>query len=496
MIPFLLACHEPTPPPVVQRPSVLVILWDTVRADRLSLHGHTAPTTPNLDRFAAGGQVFERAISPGFWTLPAHASLFTGLPVTAHGATWSTPWLDDDFVTMAEWFSEHGYATYAWSTNPNIHPMRNTTQGFSTYHSPFGEEGNPWRAPVLSATTARMDPADASTPSSPAWPGKRKIAPTIAGPVAPEAFIDWLTEVRPPDQPYWAFINLMETHDPRLPTAEVRAAMLGERAAASLVLNASPGRMRRVTAGAETYTEPQREVLRSVFDATLVDLDASTGRLLDALSAIGALDDTIVVITSDHGEALGEHGLYRHNRGLYDSLVHVPLVLHYPPAVSPGRTAAPVSTASVFATIASLAGLPLPETPQMLRSSLLSAPAEAVFSECLEPVGTPKPNEPPSMWRQGRTVVIGGWKLIRYSDDVIELFHTTVDPGEQNNLAATQPERVAKMSAVLASWVAGLTPHTPVVPSSLQRLEADGLYRESTLVEDVLEALEALGYVE
>ena len=500
MIPLLLlACREPPPPPPLafpDRPNVLIIVWDTVRADRMSLHGHTAITTPHLDAYARTARVFEQAISPGFWTLPAHASLLTGLPVTAHGATWQTPWLDDEFTTMAEWFVQHGYASYGWSTNPNLHPGRNTIQGFQTYQHPFGDDSNPWREPVLSATRKRMDPADASTPSSPAWSGKKKTAATIAGPVAPGAFVDWLHQGRPVEQPFWALINLMETHDPRFPTSDTRTAILADRAEASLALNASPGRMRRATPGAAPYSEDEREILRSVYDATLADLDASTHDLLTTLTRLGALENTIVVITSDHGELLGEHGLYRHNRSLYDPLVHVPLVVSYPPAVTPGRHAGPVSTASVFATVAGLAGLPLPEVPQMMRGSLLDADATTpVFTECLEPVGDRKDGDPDTMWRTSRAVVSQGWKLISYDDGAVELFDRSTDPGEKVDRAVTATPQRDAMSAVLEGWVGGLEAHTPVVPERAEGLMT-GQGGESMIRAGVQEALEALGYVE
>ena len=131
-------------------PNVLFVVWDTVRADRLSVYGHDKPTTPFLESIAARSVVFDRAISPSFWTLPSHASMFTGLAASVHGADADYHWLDNHFVTLAEHFGTNGYDTYAWSSNPNISRTANTTQGFETFQQPFG--ANLWREKVEAFT--------------------------------------------------------------------------------------------------------------------------------------------------------------------------------------------------------------------------------------------------------------------------------------------------------------------------------------------------------
>ena len=127
--------------PVPDGPNVLIILWDTVRADRMSLYGHDRPTTPKLDAFAADAAVFEHAISPGMWTLPTHASFFTGLPPQTHGANAAHRWLDDHNETLAERFDEAGWDTFAFSSNLVAGTLMNVTQGFDkqffTYREPY-----------------------------------------------------------------------------------------------------------------------------------------------------------------------------------------------------------------------------------------------------------------------------------------------------------------------------------------------------------------------
>ena len=116
--------------PAEDAPNVLIVVWDTVRADRLGCYGYELPTTPYLDALAEDSLLFERAVSPGMWTLPSHASLFTGLPVSAHGVSSKHKWLDHRFETLAEVFQSTGYGTYLFSANPHMSRDANLTQGF------------------------------------------------------------------------------------------------------------------------------------------------------------------------------------------------------------------------------------------------------------------------------------------------------------------------------------------------------------------------------
>ena len=133
----------PVVPPSDDRPNVLIVVWDTVRADRMSLYGYGRPTTPKLDAWAKDAVVFERATSPGMWTLPSHASMFTGLRQTEHGAKPSWRWLDHRFDTLAELLDGAGYDTFAFSSNLIASPMTNLTQGFETVHTTYKRDGVP-----------------------------------------------------------------------------------------------------------------------------------------------------------------------------------------------------------------------------------------------------------------------------------------------------------------------------------------------------------------
>ena len=187
---------QATPKTAAERPNVLILMWDTARADRMSLYGHERQTTPHLEELANDARVYEQAISPAMWTVPSHASLFTGLPVASHGAHARWIWLDERFETLAERFAADGYETWAWSANPYLSDASNLLQGFETVHMAW--DGG-WSEAAGRATMDKRIDRDASVELGPAWEAKRGrgwpahlVAYKDSAPVANEALLDWL----------------------------------------------------------------------------------------------------------------------------------------------------------------------------------------------------------------------------------------------------------------------------------------------------------------
>ena len=193
--------EAPAPAPeAASGPNVLILLWDTVRADHLSLYGYDRPTTPHLEAFAKDALVFEQAFAPGMWTLPTHASMFTGLPATTHGAHASYRWLDNRFVTLPEWFSQNGYETWAFSSNLIASPLANLYQGFEHQHLTYKP---PHTAEARKLTRAKLMPEDASSEISPKFAGNNddeweKSVFKDAAPYMHGEFAAWL-DSRPED---------------------------------------------------------------------------------------------------------------------------------------------------------------------------------------------------------------------------------------------------------------------------------------------------------
>lgn len=477
------------------RPNVLLIVWDTVRADRLSLYGHSAPTTPFLEELAERSLVFDAAISPSYWTLPSHVSIFTGLPVSSHGTNAKYQWLDDRFITIAEWYGEHGYDTYAWSSNPNINKGANTVQGFQTFHQAFGQ--NRWRRMVEADTRKLIHPMDKTSRPNP--DRYRNISHHKAGRTTEAAFTEWLDQRDDAEQPFFAFLNYMEAHAYRLPTQESRKSIMPdkERFQKGLTTSNLLKRQTNVMFGRwKAYMPKQRRALLDVYDASIRDLDKLLRRLFEQLELRGELENTVVVVTSDHGEQFGENGLFLHNFSVYQPLVHVPLLIHYPKQLAPGRVSVPVNTTSIFGTTLELTGLPAPEASVQAidRNSLLSPEARPVVAELTEPCANPERRRLPEEIRDWTATYQAyfapdGTKYIEASNGRHELYDLGADPRESDNLyGARETDLVDKLSA----WRDSI----PVLERSEEEAAAAMEQRENAIDPDLLEQLEDLGYIE
>lgn len=387
-LPLVLAgCGSKPSAPEPARPNVLLIVWDTVRADHLSAYGYAHKTTPNLEAFANESLVFDNAVSDGMWTLPSHASLFTGLPVRSHGVRSSNKWLDDEFETVAEWLGAAGYDTYLFAANPHLQPRSNLTQGFDTHEYPWDPK---WKAPSKRATYSKVNPDDASNILGPKWKGHPlstgRPADHVkdAGAVTARALKRWLTKRPTPDAPFFATLNFMEAHVPRLPSDEARSSLWSEeQIKAQLELDQAYPNLLAYSVGEHEYSPDQIETISQTYDATLVDLDKATQQVLDVLTELTLDENTIVIITADHGEHLGEHHRIGHKYSLYNPLIRVPLLVRYPNTVSPGRSQRWVNTSQLFPSLAQWLTLPLPEG--VPSASWMSTGDSRAFAELLEP---------------------------------------------------------------------------------------------------------------
>jgi arylsulfatase A-like enzyme len=483
------------------RPNVLFIVWDTTRADRMSLYGNERPTTPRIEGYAKDAVVYERAYSADMWTMPSHAAMFTGLPSTAHGVNTDWRWLDSHYTTLPELFSAGGWDTYGFTANQFASQNCNLFQGMSAYDTVWQGE---YAKASKQATRRKGIARDRSTEISPAWkpdPSKPNLMwsrgmAKDAGPVAHQALTRWIDSRADQEKPWFAFINMMEAHWPRVPTLEARKQVLdpatlekGLETDATL-FTALSYNLRR-----HEYTPEEIAAQVGVYDAALVDLDNATADLLDDLQARGLLDDTIVVLTADHGEYLGDHHMFDHRYGLYESMIHVPLVIRYPAAAPARRVKTPVTTAGVWTELARLAGLTAP-SDGWKRATLAENPPGPVFSEypladdrALARFKKNYADLDLDPWlRTLDAVVDGSYKLISYHDHIgPELYDLAADPGETRNLATEQPERVGQLQAAIDGWKAGIKPYDPAL-----RAPED---RPKTLSNREKQMLEALGYL-
>ncbi|HSJ66019.1 MAG TPA: sulfatase [Gemmatimonadaceae bacterium] len=330
-------------------PNVLLIILDTVRAASMGLYGYDRPTTPNLERLARRGVVFDRALSTSPWTLPSHGTMFTGRYPHELTANYRTP-LDDRFPTLAEVLVERGYVTAGFVANPFYASYEHgLDRGFVHYEDYPVTLGQTLNSASLTALLFAGRAGFSYNLFRRALDNfeyfGRKNADDISG-----DFLSWLDAGR--EAPYFAFLNYMDAHVPYTPPAEL---------ASEFGVRPSPPLWHRITRNRSTLTEEERRAGaydRNRYDASIAAIDRSLGALFDTLERRGALENTLVIITSDHGEHLGENGIYSHANSLYMPNLHVPLLLWMPGRVPEGglRIAEMVTLRSLPATILELVG--------------------------------------------------------------------------------------------------------------------------------------------
>lgn len=472
------------------RPNVLWIVWDTVRADRMSLYGYETATTPKLEAWAKGARVFENVVSAASTTTPSHASMFTGLLPTQHGANDAHRWLEDGHVTVAELLQQAGYATYLWAANPHISREENFHQGFDREAHPWDPE---YRTRANEIVRAKMKGDRTSEIAS--SKGAGELAPwTIkaAGELAEVDLLAWLDE-RETDAPYFAFVNYMEAHRPFIPTRSARAkVMSAEMIEESYRVDRSWIPMWTYTFGLSEYSDEELELMARTYDATLTELDDLFAHLLESLEARGHLENTAIILTSDHGEHLGEQHMLDHQYSLYGPVINVPLAVHYPPRIEAGRDARPVMNLDVFPTVLDLAGLE-PRPGFVTRSrSLLQPAAErvrvaeypAVYDRPHRAVRRRHPTwDPTPHSRRMRAYHEHSYKLIWGEDGRHELYDLATDPRERRNLVHERAELASRMVASLDGYVAELG------------VQVGGRTKPPELSPQQREMLEGLGYL-
>ena len=467
------------------RPNILWVVWDTVRTDRMGVYGYDRPTTPFVSRWAKNARVFENCISAAPTTAASHASMFTGLLPVTHRTDNTNRILPLELDTIAELMRNGGYRTYLYSANPFIIDKFRFTQGIDVSDHPWDIRRRGLATPII---LRRM--VEAGRPLPDFGDGKKGLTPWAAtgtGVLAKDALLAWLAD-SDAERPFFAFLNYMEAHTPRRPPRRFREQVMpADQVAGSY---ASLGSEWAFTFRKSDPAPGVLEGYSNAYDAAVAELDALFRHLLAALEDRGALDNTIVVLTSDHGEHLGEHHMVNHQFSVYDPLLHVPLILHAPGRIEPGRDTHPVMNLDLFPTLLELAGLPVPDSPASvavsLQRPLRERPRVAQYPTvpmwAIEGVRSNHPDwDLSSFLVPLESIQLDPHKVIRGSDGRRALYDLENDPGELNNLYAARPDVAATLSAELdiqLEQAAGVSPTreppAPLTPTEHLRLKSLG----------------------
>ena len=422
---FLAAC---TPRP----PSVVLISIDTLRADHLGAYGYGPPTSPRLDSLARDGVLSEDVVAAAPSTLPSHASMLTSLSPQRHGASFAErrP-LPGSVLTLAEVLAAAGYRTGAFHDGGQIVPELGLGQGFEVYRTI----------------------------------GKDRFAPVTA------AGLEWLDSLSP-REPFFLSLHTYETHLPYTPSAADLAVFEPEPYTGLLGRGVGHKEMRAIKNQGTPLSPVDGRHVVAAYDGEIRSMDRALGELLDALEARGLLASSLVVLTSDHGEEFGEHGVWAwHSHTLYEELLRVPLVMKLPAGASvpAGTRVSDLARGIDLApTVLDAVGVPIP--PAFEGRSLLPLarrePLAAAFALSLLDGGDPAHD---FAVRRER------WKL--YGE---QLFDLETDSGERINRFAER----AEIAAALAAFWRQERARTPAETGAAIELE-----------EELRRRLEALGYL-
>ena len=421
--------------PPADRPNVVLLVMDTQRADHLSVYGYSRPTSPRLAQLATQGWLFDNAIASAPWTLPSHATMMTGRLLHEHRAGVNRrPYLDHRFPTIAEALRSEGYATGGFAANIFWCGRRTgMDRGFIHYEDYFVNPGDAITRTVLGRWLAYH--------VFPVFVGRdipgRQSAESIN-----RRMLRWIDGLR--GRPFFAFANYMDVHEPFSPPAPYAGRFGGGKAVSASGMEIEIGAL-----GNDERTKSPEEVQQSLdaYDESIQHLDAQLGALFDALRERGLLENTLVIVTSDHGEGFGEHGLFSHGHSLYRDQVSIPLILYWGNRLTPRRVPAMAGLYQIAPTIAEAAGLSRAMFPG---KSLLAEP-DSQGMAVAEVAGRPTlgPQFPISRgWLAA--VVSPRFKYIKSESGATELYLRS-DSAEVTNLVAdtTYAPVVADLSAQL-----------------------------------------------
>jgi len=462
------------------RPHVLLIVLDAVRADCLSCYGYQRPTTPNIDALARNGIVFENAFSPGPNTVQGHAALFTGLCYHQGKATYADGELAAEPATLAEILRRNGYQTTCISANPWLSETFGFTRGFD-------ETVNRWRRPKLIRLAGRIGKALGIGDKGAA--GSCDIA------------LKQLSEAK---RPQFVFANLLEAHYPYVPQLPFAIRFAGAKRAslARLRINLCPAE--ELWNLAAITPEHTFRLLHDLYVASIASMDASIGTLLEKLERRDLLDDTLIIITADHGENLGDHGLVSHSLCLYDTVIHLPMIMHLPGNHCALRSTALIQLNDILPSLCRYLGITLPisleeqlqQWQDMFRLDSARPGRKAVYAECFSrPCDLARRQQANPLYdfsrldRNLRAIRTLEWKYITGDDGSAEVYNVREDPGEVDNRIAEVPAVVRQLDDQLREWVEA----TGTREVSQQPRIAENAYSERERTE-VAQRLRDLGY--
>lgn len=456
-----------------RRPNVLLITLDTVRADHLSLYGYGRQTTPHLDEFARQATVYHQAVAAASWTAPSHAAMMTGIYALRHGVRYDYPQMQLGHLppwapTLAETLHQEGYQTAAVVANhAYLAAEIGFGRGFDVYEvptTPVVLEGSRMPSALRSARLRLMGLTGADLPYVDSGTVVERM----------ERLLDAVRSA----QPAFLFMNVMDAHFPYNPPAPFKNRFLTPKAEWTSARYYET--VRQVDSEERGLTELEKTELMAAYDSGIAYADQQLSELFRALRARGLWDNTMIIVTADHGEVFGERSLMEHGVSVYEDQVHVPLIVKYPGQRQRQDVMVPVSLVDLYPTVLDVLKLPAPRwlAGVTLRAAdkLAERPVYAEAYPLWQKWGVL-----PRFLDGERAVFRGSWKLVLSEKGRRALYDLKADPDELNDAQGRQPAQTAELEHLLRSWTLNF------------RKQGEDL---KGLSPEAVERLKSLGYVQ
>jgi len=475
---------------------------DAARVKNFSCYGYTKKTTPNIDKIASEGTLYENAISAAPWTLPSHASIFTGLYPSEHNTHSRHAFLDPKYPTIAENLTQLGYTTVGFSNNPYVSAFYGLSRGFNEFEligldkrffknntldiqsflrnsscrgikrylefiKAILHEGNPLKN-IFNVIYIKFQNNKI----------KRFLGDDGAH-ITNKKIKSWIKR-NYNNMPFFIFVNYIECHVPYSPPFEYRKNKL------------TFWRDLRINQDSNGYnfkqfklSDKEFKILESLYDAELEYLDHRIGEIYRFLSEEGILDDTVIIITSDHGENIGDHGLFGHILSVHDTVVHVPLIIRYPEIFPAGkRVKQRVQSHDIFKTIMDIVDKNNDiKGHSLLVESIENNPDRIIISELmglnvavdLSKAQEKYPDVDVYAYDFGlKAVYLDKYKYIKHLDNgQNELYILSEDPDERKNVIKEHPDLAKILDETISKWVEDIE-HKENIKSKIKELKRSG----------------------
>ncbi len=415
------------------KPNVVFVLVDALRADHLPSYGYKINTAPNIQNLAEGAVLFERVIAPSSWTKTSMASIMTSQNPSRHGVRGGKDVLPEQLTTMAEVFANNGYHTIGINTNPWLKSKFGFDVGFNSYESLMKDYGYTDGWEVNAAAMAALAQC-------------------------------------PQEKPFFLYLHYMDVHDPYRPKSPFYSASPLTVPGHGVIPDVELERL-YCDKGFDAPGVQNRVI--ELYDGGIRTVDAGIGQLLKEMKKVGGLENTITVITSDHGESFREHGTTKHAKNLYPEVYEVPLIFSWPGSLPSGVRIRPqVCSIDIGPTLFALAGLAPQEGCD--GKPLLPMRNDAIQSRIAK--GAVGLND--SIPDLDYTAVVSAEHLYvrEKKNNVVEFYDLQLDPGAQHNLGASNP-KVAAYAKLEDNAVSGTTKQTDLDEKTIQQLKSLGYLR-------------------